>query len=43
MKKHVILEVSEKEVQEQYDSMKVDFKVLKKAGFCELSDKEAPP
>lgn len=30
MRKHVILEVSEKEVQEQYNSMKVDFKAIKK-------------
>ena len=30
MKKHIILEVSEKEVREQYDSMAVDPKILKK-------------
>jgi len=30
MRKHVILEVSEKEVREQYDSLAIDLKILKK-------------
>jgi len=39
MKKHVVLVVSEKEVQEQYDSMKVDFKALKKSEICNKGGK----
>ena len=40
MRKHVILEVSEKEVQEQYELMAVDLKVIEQSELCEDSDKE---
>ena len=43
MKKHIILQVSEEEVREQYDSMAVDFKVIKHSEICEYSDKEESP